>query len=53
MRKEVVAFVSVMILTVLAARYLPGILDMPTGIVQERMSFVLLPILLVFIWWTR
>jgi len=30
-RKEVVAFVSIMILTVLAAQYLPGYLDLPAG----------------------
>ncbi len=50
MRKEVVAFVPIMILTILAAQYLPGYLGMPAGIVQERMMLVLLPIFLVFIW---
>ena len=52
MRKEVVAFVSILILTVLAAQYLPGYLDLPAGIVQDRILLMLLPIILVFIWWT-
>lgn len=52
MRKEIVAFVVILMLAFLAAQYLPGILDMPAGVVQERTLLVLLPILLVFIWWT-
>lgn len=52
MRKEVVAFVSLMIIMILVAQYFPGYLEMPAKVVQERMMLVLLPILLVFVWWT-
>ena len=51
MRKEVVAFISVLTLTVLSAQYLPDYMDLPAGVVQEKMMLVLLPVLLVFIWW--
>lgn len=51
MRKEVVAFVSILILTILVGQYLPGYLEMTAQVVQEMMLLVLLPILLVFVWW--
>lgn len=41
-----------MILTILAAQYLPDYLDLSAQVTQERMMLVLLPVLLVFIWWT-
>ena len=50
--KKVVALVFVLILTVLAAQCLPGYLDVSAQVVQERMMLGLLPILLIFIWWT-
>ena len=51
MRIRVVALGAIMLLTIVAADQLPGILDMSEQVVQERSMLVLLPVLLLFLWW--
>lgn len=52
MRKEVVIFIAVMVLTVLAAQFLPIYLGLPAGLVQDRLILALFPVLLIFVWST-
>lgn len=41
-----------MVLTAAAAGFLPEHLGMPAGVVQEWIMIVLLPVFLIFVWWT-
>lgn len=53
MRKEVVVFAGIMALTAAAARFLPGFLGLPSGLVQEMIMLALAPVLLIFVRWAR
>ncbi len=53
MRADVIGFVLCLLATLAAARWLPGWLGLPSGVVQDRILMAALPLLVIFIWRSR